>query len=127
MPIQGLFVITRGLAHILAGKQSVLYLGNVNASRDWGYSPEYVEFMWKMLQQKKPNDYVIGTGKSHSVNEFVRTAFAYAGIRLKERFAQCGIQCVDGTVALSHAVHYLIAYHHLHHSFRKHFFSFALA
>ncbi len=74
--------ITRALVNIIAGKQSVLYLGNLNAKRDWGFAPEYVEMMWLMLQQNTPNDYVVGTGQSHTIKEFVEAAFAYAGIEL---------------------------------------------
>ena len=77
--------ITRALAHILAGKQKKLYLGNLNARRDWGFAPEYVEAMWLMLQQDEPDDYVIGTGESHSVREFVERAFSYAGIEIEWR------------------------------------------
>ena len=69
-----------GLARILAGQQHKLYLGNLEAKRDWGYAPEYVEAMWLMLQQDEPDDYVIGTGETHSVREFVEAAFAYAGL-----------------------------------------------
>jgi GDPmannose 4,6-dehydratase len=76
--------ITRALAQILAGNQSKLYLGNLEARRDWGYAPEYVECMWKMLQQDQPDDYVIGTGESHSVKEFVEAAFTYAGLDWKK-------------------------------------------
>jgi len=72
--------ITRAIANILAGKQDKLYLGNLNAKRDWGFAPEYVETMWLMLQQDKPADYVIGTGESHSVKEFLEEAFSYAGL-----------------------------------------------
>jgi len=72
--------VTRALAQIKAGKQDVLYLGNLDAQRDWGYAPEYVEAMWLMLQQDEANDFVIGTGASHSVREFIRVAFEYAGI-----------------------------------------------
>ncbi len=75
--------ITRALANILAGHQKKLYLGNLNAKRDWGFAPEYVEMMWLMLQQDKPDDYVVGTGESHSIREFVNLAFAYAGIELE--------------------------------------------
>ncbi|MCX7816780.1 MAG: GDP-mannose 4,6-dehydratase [Syntrophales bacterium] len=75
--------ITRALANILAGNQKKLYLGNLNAKRDWGFAPEYVEMMWLMLQQDKPDDYVIGTGESHSVREFVEIAFSYAGIEIE--------------------------------------------
>jgi GDPmannose 4,6-dehydratase len=70
--------ITRAIAHILAGKQEFLYLGNLAAKRDWGYAPEYVASMWSILQQDKPDDYVIGTGESHSVQEFLEEAFNYA-------------------------------------------------
>ncbi len=73
--------IARGVARIKAGLDKKLYLGNLNARRDWGYAPEYVEAMWKMLQQPKPDDYVIGTGESHTVREFVELAFAEAGIK----------------------------------------------
>ena len=69
--------ITRALARIEAGQQRTIYLGNLDAERDWGYAPEYVEAMWLMLQQDRPDDYVIGTGEAHSVREFLREAFAY--------------------------------------------------
>jgi len=72
--------ITRAVAAILAGKQDTLYLGNLEAKRDWGYAPEYVEAIWKMLQQDKSDDIVIGTGETHSVREFVEEAFAYVGL-----------------------------------------------
>jgi GDPmannose 4,6-dehydratase len=63
--------ITRGLARILAGKDNCLYLGNLDAKRDWGYAKDYVEGMWKMVQQKKPDDFVLATGENHSVREFI--------------------------------------------------------
>ncbi|HOD03940.1 MAG TPA: GDP-mannose 4,6-dehydratase [Anaerolineaceae bacterium] len=72
--------ITRALAAIRAGKQKHLYLGNLDSRRDWGYAPEYVEVMWRMLQQDQPKDYVIGTGESHSIREFLDEAFGYAGM-----------------------------------------------
>lgn len=72
--------ITRGVARIAAGLEKKLYLGNLDARRDWGYAPEYMEAAWMMLQQAKPSDYVIGTGESHSVKDFVIAAFAAAGI-----------------------------------------------
>jgi len=72
--------ITRAVSRILAGEQHKLYLGNLDARRDWGYAPEYVEAMWLMLQQDNPDDYVLGTGESHSVREFVEKAFAYVGL-----------------------------------------------
>lgn len=76
--------ITRAIANILAGKQRHLYLGNLEAKRDWGYAPEYVEMMWLMLQQDEPDDYVIGTGKPHSVKEFLENTFKYVGLDWKE-------------------------------------------
>lgn len=72
--------ITAAVADILAGKRDKLYLGNLDAKRDWGYAPEYVEAMWLMLQQDKPDDYVIATGETHTVREFVEEAFKLAGI-----------------------------------------------
>ncbi len=72
--------ITRAVARIEAGVQKKLFLGNLEARRDWGYAPEYVEAMWRMLQQDKPDDFVIATGESHSVREFGEEAFAYAGL-----------------------------------------------
>lgn len=72
--------VTRGISRILAGEESHLYLGNLDAKRDWGYSPEYVEAMWLMLQQAEPDDYVIATGESHTVREFVELAFSLVGL-----------------------------------------------
>jgi GDPmannose 4,6-dehydratase len=86
--------ITRAIAAILAGKQDCLYLGNLYAKRDWGFAPEYVEAMWLMLQQDKPQDFVIGTGQSNSVKEFVQEAFRYVGVELAwfgEKEAEVGI------------------------------------
>jgi GDPmannose 4,6-dehydratase len=68
--------ITRGVAAIAAGQQDKLFLGNLDAQRDWGYAPEYVDAMWRMLQQDEPGDYVIATGEMHSVRHFVERAFA---------------------------------------------------
>jgi len=76
--------ITRAVARIKLGIQKKLYLGNLEAKRDWGYAPEYVEIMWKMLQQDEPDDYVIATGESHSVKEFLEEAFKYAGLNWKD-------------------------------------------
>jgi GDPmannose 4,6-dehydratase len=75
--------ITRAIANIIAGNQKKLYLGNLEAKRDWGFAPEYVECMYLMLQQDEPDDYVIGTGESHSVREFVAKAFNYVGIEIE--------------------------------------------
>ncbi len=72
--------ISRALANILAKKQSKLYLGNLEAKRDWGYAVEYIEAMWKMLQLEKPQDFVVGTGEQHSVREFLEQAFSYTGL-----------------------------------------------
>src|SRR6185369_9555371 len=72
--------VTRAVARIKAGLEQKLYLGNLEARRDWGYAPEYMEAAWMMLQQDKPDDYVIGTGQSRSVRDFVDAAFKYVGI-----------------------------------------------
>ena len=72
--------ITRAVAKIALGKQSKLYLGNLDSIRDWGYAPEYVEAMWLMLQQDKPDDYVIATGTAYSVRDFCRIAFEEVGL-----------------------------------------------
>ena len=76
--------ITRAVAHIKSGLQKKLYLGNLDARRDWGYAPDYVRAMWLMLQQDVPDDFVIGTGESHTVREFVQLAFDYAGLDWSE-------------------------------------------
>jgi len=76
--------ITRAVAAIADGRQKHLYLGNLKARRDWGYAPEYVEAMHLMMQQPKAEDFVIGIGETHSVEEFVELAFAYAGLKAKD-------------------------------------------
>ena len=76
--------ITRAVAAIKAGKQEKLFLGNLDAVRDWGYAKEYVESMWLMLQQDKPSDYVVATGVGASVKEFADAAFAHAGLNWKD-------------------------------------------
>jgi GDPmannose 4,6-dehydratase len=76
--------ITRAVAHIKAGLQDTLYLGNLDAKRDWGYAKEYVEAMWLMLQQDKPDDYVIATNETHSVREFLEVAFGHVGLNWKK-------------------------------------------
>jgi GDPmannose 4,6-dehydratase len=76
--------ISRAVARIKYGLDSALYLGNLNAQRDWGYAPEYVEGMWLMLQQDKPDDYVLATNETHTVREFVQHAFAYADLDWKQ-------------------------------------------
>ena len=74
--------ITRGVAAIAHGLQTQLFLGNLDAKRDWGHARDYVEGMWLMLQQAEPDDYVLATGESHSVREFVEAAFAHIGRRI---------------------------------------------
>lgn len=76
--------ITRALAAIKAGKQSHLFLGNLEAKRDWGYAPDYIAAMWKMMQQEHADDYVIGTGEAHSVRDFLDEAFGYLNLDWKE-------------------------------------------
>ena len=77
--------ITLAAARIAQGKQDKLYLGNLSSLRDWGYAKDYVECMWLMLQQEKPEDFVIATGEQHSVRDFCKLAFHYAGIELEFR------------------------------------------
>ena len=74
--------ITFGVANILAGKQEKLYLGNLNAKRDWGYAKDYVECMWLILQQDTPDDFVIATGETRTVREFVTASFHAAGVEI---------------------------------------------
>jgi len=76
--------ITRAVARIRAGLQDKLYLGNLDAKRDWGYAPEYVEAMWRMLQLDQPDDFVVATGETHTVKEFVEQAFDYAKLDWKK-------------------------------------------
>jgi GDPmannose 4,6-dehydratase len=72
--------ITRAVARILCGLQNKLYLGNLDAKRDWGYTPEYVEAMWRMMQLEQPDDFVVATGETHTVREFVQSAFTHVGL-----------------------------------------------
>ena len=74
--------ITRAVARIHLGMQQCLYLGNMDAKRDWGHAKDYVEGMWRMLQQDKPDDYVLATGETHPVREFVDLAFGAVGVKL---------------------------------------------
>jgi GDPmannose 4,6-dehydratase len=100
--------ITRAVAHIKHGLQHKLYLGNLEARRDWGYAPDYVRAMWLMLQQDKADDYVIGTGEAHTIREFAELAFAHAGLDWKQyveidhryfRPAEVDHLCADPTTA----------------------------
>ena len=93
--------ITLAVGNIVKGKQEKLYLGNLNAKRDWGYAKDYVECMWLMLQQEKPEDFVIATGETRTVREFVESAFACAGINLRwegEGVEEKGIDTATGKV-----------------------------
>ncbi|MEL7657469.1 MAG: GDP-mannose 4,6-dehydratase [Bacillota bacterium] len=95
--------ITIGAAAIKAGLSSCLWLGNLNAKRDWGYAPEYVEMMWLMLQQNVPDDYVAATNEAHSVKEFVERAFDYLGLPLKwegEGVNEIGINRRSGDILI---------------------------
>jgi len=73
--------ITRGVAEIALGRRKKIYLGNIDAKRDWGYAPEYVEAMWLMLQQDKPDDFVLATGETHSIREFLEEAFSIVNMK----------------------------------------------
>jgi len=77
--------ITRGISRILSGKHKKVTFGYLDAMRDWGFAPEYVEMMWLMLQSDKPDDFVVGTGESHSVREFIENAFQYCGVEIEWR------------------------------------------
>ena len=93
--------ITRAVARIHHGRQDALYLGNLDAKRDWGYAPDYVRGMWMMLQQPEPDDYVLATGEAHSVREFVEAAFRHIGRRLIWRGAaerEEGVEADTGVV-----------------------------
>ncbi|MDO9111331.1 MAG: GDP-mannose 4,6-dehydratase [Desulfatirhabdiaceae bacterium] len=93
--------ITRAVARIRLGLQGQLYLGNLNSQRDWGYAGDYVEAMWLMLQQQAPEDFVIATGKAHSVREFVEKAFDAVGIHLAWRGSGIEETAVIDTVSFS--------------------------
>lgn len=93
--------ITLAVANIVKGKQEKLFLGNLNAKRDWGYAKDYVECMWLMLQQETPEDFVIATGETRTVREFVEAAFACAGITIRwegEGVQEKGIDAATGNV-----------------------------
>jgi GDPmannose 4,6-dehydratase len=102
--------ISLAVARIKYGKQNELVLGNLDARRDWGMSSDFVDCYWRMLQQDKPDDYVVATGEHHSVEEFVRTAFDYVGLDYRkylkvssiyERPAEVEILCGNYTKALN--------------------------
>jgi GDPmannose 4,6-dehydratase len=100
--------VTRAVAAILKGEQDLLYLGNLDARRDWGYAPEYVEAMWLMVQQPKPDDFVVATGEMHTVRELCQVAFGLVGldweryVRIDERYfrpTEVDQLCGDATKA----------------------------
>jgi len=96
--------ITRAVAAIKAKKQDTLYLGNIEAKRDWGYAPDYTNMMWLMLQQPEPDDYVIATNEMHSVREFIELSFQIAGIKIDwvgEGAKECGINKITGKVVVA--------------------------
>jgi GDPmannose 4,6-dehydratase len=76
--------ITRAIARIVAGTQDKLFMGNLDAKRDWGYAKDYVRAMWLMLQQSEPDDYVVATGETHSVREFLDIAFGYVNLNWQD-------------------------------------------
>ncbi|MDU2063430.1 MAG: GDP-mannose 4,6-dehydratase [Sporomusaceae bacterium] len=93
--------ITRGIAHIKLGLQDKIYLGNLNAKRDWGYAKDYVEAMWLILQQDQPEDFVIATGETRSVREFVELAFQEVGIDIQwsgTGIEEKGIDAANGKI-----------------------------
>ena len=75
------------MARIVAGQQKKLYLGNLDSKRDWGYAKDYVRAMWLMLQQEKPDDFVVATGETHSIREFLEVAFSYANLNWQDYVA----------------------------------------
>lgn len=96
--------ITIAAARIKLGKQEKLYLGNLNAKRDWGFAPEYTEGMWRILQQETPDDYVLATNETHTVREFVELAFAHVGMPLRfegEGEKEVGIDPTTGKVIVA--------------------------
>jgi len=95
--------ITLAAARIKLGLQKELHLGNLDAKRDWGFAGDYVEAMWMMLQQKKPDDYVIATGESHTVREFLDSVFKYAGLGNYEDYVK-----IDARYFRPHEVPYLL-------------------
>ncbi len=95
--------ITLGAAAIKAGKQECLYIGNLDAKRDWGYAPDYVRAMWLMLQQDRPEDFVIATGETHSVREFIEKAFAALGMPVEWKgngIDETGINAKSGKIII---------------------------
>jgi len=107
-PRRGLNFVTRKIAHNIAlikkGSIKIFSLGNLDAKRDWGYSPEYVEIIWKILQQEKPDDFVVGTGEAHTIREFVEEAFKVAGLEQWEKYVT-----IDQNLKRARETNYLCA------------------
>jgi GDPmannose 4,6-dehydratase len=96
--------IAHGVAEIAAGKRESIELGNLDAMRDWGYAPEYMEAAWKMLQQKNADDFVIATGETHTVREFAEEAFKHVGVSLKWKGrgeSEVGVDAKTGVVRVT--------------------------
>ena len=98
-PLRGLEFVTRkityGVARIKHGLQDRIVLGNLDSKRDWGYAPEYVKAMWMMLQQPEPDDYVVATGETHSVREFVEYAFRFIGMEIEWQVEETDERGID--------------------------------
>ena len=93
--------IVNGVKNILNGKQTCIELGNIDSQRDWGHAKDYVAGMWLMLQEDRPDDYVIASGKTHTIRSFIEKAFAYKGIKIEwsgEGLSEVGKDAVDGTI-----------------------------
>ncbi len=93
--------VTLGVSRIAQGQQDILVLGNLDTRRDWGFAPEYVEAMWTILQQPEPDDYVISTGETHTVREFVEESFKYIGVQIEwqgEALNEIGVDAKTGSV-----------------------------
>ena len=100
--------ITMAVARISRGLQKCLYMGNINALRDWGYAPDYVEMMWMMLQQDTPDDYVVATNEMHTVREFIEKSFARVGITIEwegEDVKEVGKNAATGEVVVLSLIH----------------------
>jgi GDPmannose 4,6-dehydratase len=112
-PIRGETFVTRkitmAVANIKKGLQEKLYLGNLDAKRDWGFAGDYVEAMWLMMQQDEPDDFVIATGETHSVREFVELAFREVGIEIEWQgmgVDEVGVDSATGTVLIEIDIRY---------------------
>ena len=96
--------ITRAVARIAAGEQQELFMGNLDAIRDWGYAPEYVEAMWRMLQHDTPQDYVVATNTAYTVRDFLRFSFQRVGLDWEKYVRSTSATCVRPRSTLSSAI-----------------------